>query len=89
MQTSSYIFCILSGVLISCSAPVGPEAQSTAIPKADENQTIEVQLWAGGVKYATYVGGLEWRATFEAKVLSAAAENIRDQSRSNFSGNRN
>ena len=39
---------------------------------------------AGRVKYAAYIGGGEWRATFEAKILVDSTENIRDKSEITF-----
>ncbi|GEM_PF-5123931 len=84
MRRICYIFCILSGVLISCRAPVGPEEPGASAQKSDEKQTIDMQLWAGRIKYAAYMGGHEWRATFEARVMVDSTENIRDQCRIKF-----
>ncbi|MGH7450726.1 MAG: hypothetical protein ACRENG_05240 [bacterium] len=41
-------------------------------------KTVDIQLWAGRIKYAAYVGGFEWRATFEVKVIVDSTKNIRD-----------
>ena len=49
-----------------------------------EKLNAEVELWAGRVKYAAYMGGGEWRATFEVKVMQLSGENIRDRCKIDF-----
>ncbi len=80
-----YIFCILPWVALACQAPVEPGDKLSSLQKAEETKTIEVQLWAGRIKYAAYIGGLEWRATFETKVIiDSSLENIRDKCQIEF-----
>lgn len=72
------IFCILVWALFACQAPVAPKEESTSLQAMGEKKTIEIQLWAGRIKYAAYVGGGEWRATFEVKAIIDSTKNIRD-----------
>lgn len=63
----------------ACQVPTEPEDQAETAKRLTESQTFTIQLLAGRVKYAAYIGGGEWRATFEAEVLVDSTENIRDQ----------
>ena len=78
MMKRQWLWGILPLILMACQAPTGPEDESLSSQKTHEAETIEVQLWAGRIKYAAYVGGGEWRATFEVKVMIDSTTNIRD-----------
>lgn len=73
------LFGILSGLFLACQQPLSSEGENASTQKTVESNIIEVQLWAGRIKYAAYVGGAEWRATFEVKVLLDSSKSIRDQ----------
>lgn len=70
---------ILSWTIMACQQPVGPKDERISTQKTLEGTTIDVQLWAGRIKYAAYVGGAEWRATFEVKVMVDSIRIIRDE----------
>ena len=73
-----WLWGILPSILMACQVPTGPEDESLSSQKTHDAEIIEVQLWAGRIKYAAYVGGGEWRATFEVKVMVDSTKNIRD-----------
>ena len=79
MMQRQLLFGILTGLCLACQQPLGSEDESVSTQKTHDAETIEVQLWAGRIKYAAYVGGGEWRATFEVKVMVDSTMNIRDQ----------
>ncbi|MFQ5628350.1 MAG: hypothetical protein ACE5I1_06290 [bacterium] len=72
-------FLCLMWVFSACQVPTEPEDQAETAKRLTESQTFTIQLLAGRVKYAAYIGGGEWRATFETKILVDSTENIRDQ----------
>ncbi|MFQ5632034.1 MAG: hypothetical protein ACE5I1_24960, partial [bacterium] len=66
-------------VFNACQEPNNVENEVETAISLTEAKRINIQLLVGQVKYAAYIGGGEWRATFEAKVLVDSTENIRDQ----------
>ncbi|MCG3156448.1 MAG: hypothetical protein DKINENOH_03072 [bacterium] len=78
MMKRRWLFGILPWIFLTCQTPTDPVDDRLSSQKTHEVNTIEVQLWAGCIKYAAYVGGLEWRATFEVKVMVDSTKNIRD-----------
>lgn len=78
MMKRQWFLGILLPILMACQTPTSTDDESLSSQKTQETNTIEVQLWAGRIKYAAYVGGGEWRATFEVKVMVDSTKNIRD-----------
>ena len=77
-----YLLPFISIIAFSClQLPTKPDSATgeETFKKSGEIGNLIIQLWAGRVKYAAYVGGGEWRATFEVKVIMESGENIRDK----------
>lgn len=78
MIKRQWLLGILPPILMACQTPMSSNYESLSSQKTREANTIEVQLWAGRIKYAAYIGGGEWRATFEVKVMVDSTMNVRD-----------
>lgn len=72
-------FLCLMWIFTACQVPTAPNDEAEPAKRLTETQTFTIQLWAGRIKYAAYVGGAEWRTTFEAKVIADSSVNIREK----------
>lgn len=80
MLLAGLIFCGCEHNLLDLSSQGG-----RLVPQSIASAGVyRVQLWAGRVKYAAYIGGGEWRATFEVKVLDPRGVNVRDDCKIRF-----
>lgn len=71
-------------LLTACQLPLSVNEQKESTKNTAGIESFRIQLCAGRIKYAAYVGGGEWRATFEANVETLDGENLRDQCKMRF-----